>query len=166
MCGKHGRIPAHRHSWHCLQAHTKHGLEALPAVTCIASTGGHQGGFVHVLRVHAPQGHLERMLTGNASDLGAVLAGVREHHDEIISALEGEPEAAASLADSGVLNALQVDISVRRTTLRCLVCGSARLEATLLPSRVAFAVPRHLLRRACQETDGLPTASRGSRTPA
>jgi hypothetical protein len=48
------------------------------------------------------------MLTSNASDIGAMLAGVREHHDTLVSALEGEPAAAASLADSGVLNALQV----------------------------------------------------------
>lgn len=54
------------------------------------------------------QGHLERMLTSNATDIGAMLAGVREHHDTLVSALEGEPAAAASLADSGVLNALQV----------------------------------------------------------
>jgi hypothetical protein len=54
------------------------------------------------------QTHLEGMLTRNASDIGAMLAGVREHHDTLVSALEGEPAAAASLADSGVLNALQV----------------------------------------------------------
>lgn len=60
---------------------------------------------------HWLQGHLERVLTSNASDIGAVLAGVREHRDTLVSALEGEPDAAASLADSGVLNALQVGYS-------------------------------------------------------
>jgi hypothetical protein len=69
------------------------------------------------------QGHLERMLTSNASDIGAMLAGVREHHDTLVSALEGEPAAAASLADSGVLNALQVSSQHRceyiETCSRC-----------------------------------------------
>lgn len=83
------------------------------------------------------QGHLERMLTGNATDIGAMLAGVREHHDTLVSALEGEPAAAASLADSGVLNALQVSIQGGHTcsTLPDLLDQNARYT-------LGFACPR------------------------
>ncbi len=48
------------------------------------------------------------MLTGNADDMAAVLQGIREHRDTLVSALEGEPAAAASLVNNGVLDALQV----------------------------------------------------------